>query len=502
MRKLFAWLEGKLMTDSLKQRTISSVLWRLFERFGSSLVSLVVQIVMARLLTPDDFGLLAIMLVFITLSDTIAKSGLTSALVQTHHASEEDFTTVFWITFGLAWLLYVIIFLGAPWIARFYESDTIIWPLRILALVLPINAFNSVQWARVARDLVFKKTFVSTLISVVVSGAAGVALAIGGAGLWALVGQQLIYAVVNCLVLKMQVSWLPSLVFSAQRAKELFSFGWKLLASGLVTTGFFGIQNLIIGKQFSAHDLGLVSQGEKYPNVIGRIVDGAVQSVMMSAVARVQDDEEYVRRLLRRATKTISFCLFPLMGLMALVAEPLVLLLLGEKWLPCVPFLQMYCFIYAQLAIQGSSLQAINGIGRSGLYLKLDLINKGIALVALLIAAFVFKNVYAVVIAAMICSVAASIVDSYPSQYLLGYSYSKLAKDTFPLVGITLLAMAVAFPVCFLHLQPILVVLLQGIVMVSVYLILAKLFHIEAFGYLHGAIFEMIKGRTVTRVRD
>ncbi len=333
------------------------------------------------------------------------------------------------------------------------------------------------------------------MASVLASGILGVVAAVAGAGLWALVAQQLSYQIANCIVLGFQVRWLPHLVFKADRARELFSFGWKLLASGLLDQGYQSLSDLIIGKQFSASSLGLVSQGKKYPQAVGSMLDGAIQPVMLSAVARVQDDEAYVKRLVRRALKTSTFLIVPSMALFAMVAEPLVALLLGEKWLPCVPFLQMYCFIYALLPIHTTNLQALNGMGRSDLFLKLELVKKAYGVVFLLVAAFVFKSVYVMVGTYMLTGIISTFVNAWPNRRVIGYSYAEQVSDICPAFLLAAASAALAWPAGLLGLPAIATILLQAAVMAGAYLGLARAFKVEALSYLLATAGELLGSR-------
>lgn len=370
-------MENKLASTDIKRGAIKSLFWKITERGSRAFVELAVQIVMARLLAPELFGALAIMLVFVNVGNIFVQSGLNTALVQSPKMDDSDCSTVYWISLTVSAALYLSVFFAAPSIASFYQMDAIIWPLRALALILIINAYNAVQIAIVQRELKFRIVFNAAIASSVLSGSIGVISAVFGAELWALVLQQLSYQTCNCFFMAAQVDWRPRLVFNSKRARELFSFGWKLLVSGVLDQGYQSLSDLIIGKQFSASSLGLVSQGKKYPQALGSMLDGAIQPVMLSAVSRVQDDVAYVKRLVRRALKTSTFFIVPSMTLFAVAAEPIVGILLGAKWLPCVPFLQMYCFVYALLPIHTTNLQALNGMGRSDLFLKLELIKKG-----------------------------------------------------------------------------------------------------------------------------
>ena len=465
----------------------------MFERAGNQVISLVIQIMLARLLSPQDFGMLAIMVVFIALGNTIVQSGLNTALVQAPSVDESDYSTVFWMSFVVSILLFGILFFIAPSIAEFYSMEAIVWPLRILALILIINAYNSIQVAKITRNLEFRKIFRATVISAVISGGLGVVAAIANAGIWALVIQQLTYQILSCIVLATQVNWRPKLVFEIKRAQNLFSFGWKLLVSGLLDTGYQSLSDLIIGKQFSSFELGLVSQGKKYPQALGRLLDGAIQPVMMSAVSSVQCELTYVKRLVRRALKTSTYFIIPSMAFFALAADPLVRLLLGDQWLPCVPFLQMYCFIYALLPIHTSNLQALNGVGRSDLFLKLEIIKKSYGVAVLLFTAFVVRDAYAIVFGYMLTGVISTFVNAWPNRSIIHYSIREQMGDIVPSFVLTAVSIAIAWPVSLLSLPLAATVAFQMALMAAVYLGLSKAFHIEALDYILQVCKEFVK---------
>lgn len=482
-------------TSLIKKRTISSLFWKLLEKSGRAIAELVVQIVLARLLAPEQFGVLAIMLVFVNVGNVIVQSGLNTALVQSAQIDEDDYSTVYWISLAISALLYISVFFMAPMLAVFYSMSSIVWPLRILSLILIINAYNAVQVAIVQRELQFRKVFNATILSVVISGISGVSAAVLGAGLWALVAQQLVYQVCNCLIMAVQVKWYPRFVFKPSRALELFSFGWKLLVSGLLDQGYQSLSDLIIGKQFSASNLGLVSQGKKYPQALGSMLDGAIQPVMLSAVSRIQSDVLQVKRLVRRALKTSTFLIVPSMTLFAVIAEPVVGLLLGEKWLPCVPFLQMYCFIYALLPIHTTNLQALNGMGRSDLFLKLELIKKAYGICFILLAAFVLRDVYLMVAMYMLSGVISTIVNAWPNKRVIGYSYGEQLRDIAPAFALSVVSGGLAILGGLLVSNPISQVLVEVVIMAVVYLGLAKIFHVEALEYLHANIMGALRSR-------
>lgn len=475
----------------LKTTTITSLFWKLFEQGGAAAITLGVQIVMARLLAPDEFGMLAIMLVFVNVGNVIVQSGLNTAVIQAPDVSARDYSTVFWMSLVMSVVLYGAIFVAAPYIASFYAMPAVVWPLRVLVLVLIVNAYNSIQEAIVARNLEFHKTFRSTVGAGLVSGTAGIVSALMGAGIWALVLQQLLYQGCKCAFLAVQIPWKPQLSFERERAVVLFRFGWKLLVSGLLDQGYQSLSDLIIGKVFTSTDLGYVSQGKKYPQALGTVLDGAIQPVMLSAVAKVQSNRDQVKRLARRALKTSTFLIVPAMATFAVCAEPLVALLLGEKWLPCVPFLQFYCFIYALLPIHTTNLQVLNGVGRSDLFLRLEILKKVVGLAIMCFCAFVLRDLYLIVIGYMINGVICTFINASPNKRVIGYSYLEQVRDICPAFILALAAAAVALPIGLVGLPSIALMVVQVLVMCLVYLGLARLFRVEELSYLLGTLKEL-----------
>lgn len=486
---------GDSSVQSMKSKTIRALFWKLFEQGGAAIVVLIVQVVMARMLSPEEFGMLAIMLVFVNVGNVIVQSGLNTAIIQSSDANESDCSTVFWMSLAVSVGLYVAIFFSAPAVAGFYKMHDIVWPLRVIALVLVVNAFNSVQEAIIARSLQFNKTARATVFAGLVSGTLGVASAAAGFGVWSLVTQQLLQQLCKCLVLSCQITWKPKLVFCRKRAVELFRFGWKLLVSGVLDQGYQSLSDLIIGKVFASADLGYVSQGKKYPFYLGAMLDGIVQPVMLSAVSHVQNDVCQVKRLVRRALKTSTFIIVPSMTAFAVCATPIVRLLLGEKWLPSVVFLQMYCFVYALLPIHTTNLQALNGMGRSDLFLKLELIKKVVGLAAICFASFVIRDIHAIVGASMVVGVISTFINAHPNKRVIDYSYMEQIRDICPAFLLSLAAGAGAAAVGMLSLPDLPLVLLQCCVMVALYLALALLFRVEELSYILGTLRDIIMKR-------
>ena len=477
-----------------KEKTIKSLAWKLLERGGNAIVQMAVQIVMARLLAPEEFGALAIMLVFVNLGNVIVQSGLNTALIQAPDADDGDFSTVFWMSLAVSIALYTVVFIASPAIAAFYSMPGLTWPLRVLSAIFMINALNSVQVARVTRDLEMHKVFRSTMVAVGASAAVGIALALAGGGLWALVAQQLTYQAASCAALFAQVDWRPRAVFRTDRARRLLGFGWRLLVSGLMEQGYQSLSDLIVGKRFSAASLGLVSQGKKYPMAVGNMLDGAIQPVMLSAVSRVQEDRQRVKRLVRRALKTSTFLIVPAMVAFACCAPSLVPALLGPQWEGAVPFLQVYCLVYALLPVHTTNLQALNGMGRSDLFLRLELVKKAYGVASILLCAFVLGDVNLLVASYLVTGVVSTFVNAWPNKRVIGYSYSEQVRDIAPAFLLSAVSAAPALAVVSLGLGAWETVLLQALVFSATYLGLAVLLRLEELSYLVSTARDLIAG--------
>ena len=478
----------------LKSTTLSSLFWKLFEQGGTAVVTLVVQVVMARLLSPTEFGVLAIMLVFVNVGNVIVQSGLNTAIIQVPDASEADFDTVFWMSLAISVVLYVAVFCLAPAVSSFYGMPQAVTPLRVLVLVLVVNAYNSIQEAIVARRLEFQKTFRATVTAGVVSGSAGVVAALLGGGDEGVV-QQLLQQACKCLVLALQIPWKPRLRFERDRALLLFRFGWKLLASGILEQGYQSLSDLLIGKVFSSSELGYVSQGKKYPFALGAMLDGAIQPVMLSAVAHVQDDAARVKRLARRALKTSTYLIVPAMTLFAVAATPVVRIVLGEAWLPSVPFVQLYCVVYAMLPIHTTNLQVLNGMGRSDLFLRLEVVKKVVGIAVLSFTTFVLRDLHAIVGGYIVVALLCTFINASPNKRVIGYAYLEQVRDICPAFLLALAAALVAWSVSLLGLGDLPTILLQGVAVLVAYVGLSALFRVEEFFYLLDTLRELRMGR-------
>ena len=352
-----------MRNKDMKTTVLSSLIWRFAERCGAQGISFIVTIVLARLIAPEAYGTIAIINVFINILSVFIDSGMGSALIQKKDADELDFSSLFFFNMGMCCLLYCILFFSAPLIAKFYNNNELVPLVRVIGLFLIVSGIKNVQQAYVSRYMLFKRFFFSTLGGTLVSAIVGIAMAYAGLGVWALVAQSLSNAIIDTIILWITVKWRPVLQFSITRVKALFSFGWKLLCSSLLDTVYNNLRNMIIGKLYSAADLAYYNKADSFPNLIVNNINSSINSVLFPAMSSVQDQRETVKAMTRRSIMVSTYIMAPLMIGLAFVSEPLVSLLLTDKWLACVPYMRIFCITYMFYPIHTANLSAIKAMG-------------------------------------------------------------------------------------------------------------------------------------------
>lgn len=472
-----------------KKNTVAAGLfWKLAERFGVQGVQFVLQILLARLLDPEHYGVLSLMVIFTTLANVFIQNGFNTSLIQNKDVKEEDYSSVFWVVLAIASALYGVLFLCAPIIADYYNMPDIISPFRVLLLVLFPGAVNSIQLAKVRRNMDFKQVFRSNIGGIVIAGAAGITIALLGGGVWALVAQNLLNTTVAAMVMWFTVRWRPRPVCDLKRVKVLFAYGWKLMASGLLDALYQDIRSLVIGKKYDSGTLGYYNRGKQFPQFVINAINGAVQSVMLPAMSAKQDDKQQVKAMMRSSVMLSSYIIFPLMAGLAAVAEPLVTLLLTEKWLPSVPYMQIYCFSFAFYPVHTCNLQAINAMGRSDIFLKLEILKKSIGLCMLTVAVFCFDSPIAIAMTGALTTLTSSAINAWPNKKLINYSYPEQMKDILPSLLCSLLMFAAVLQVERLGFAPPATLGLQILFGAAVYCVLSVLLRLEPFKVLLGMI--------------
>ena len=474
------------MEDNLKKKTIIGLIWQYAEKCGSQIITFVVSIILARILTPADYGIVGLITVFISISLVFAESGMGQALVQKKDADDRDFSTVFYYSIVFSMLIYAILFFAAPFIADFYNEPILVNVLRVLGLTVIIGAFNGVQRARIQRDMQFKMFFYATLVGTVISAVVGIVMAYTGCGVWALVWQQISGRLIAVVVLWFVTKWKPMLVFSFTSMKRLFGYSWKLLLSALIDTVYNNIYSLIIGKFYSSADLGHYNRGKQFPILIVENVNGSINSVIFPVLSKMQDEKERFKATVRRSMKTSTYIIFPLMAGLAAVAEPLVRIMLTDKWLPAVPFIQFCCFSYAFWPVHTANLQAVKALGRSDVFLKLEIIKKIIGVIILAIT--IPFGLTAMMFGRCISTISSSIINASPNKKLMDYSYVEQLMDMLPSIAVSVIMCVAVLLVGTLDINLYLLLGLQIVVGIALYVGLSVLFKLECFEYVLGIL--------------
>lgn len=463
-------------------RTLVNFIWRFAERCGAQLVTFIVSIVLARILSPSDYGTIALVTVFTTILQVFIDSGLSTALIQKKDADDLDFSSVFYFNFIVCLILYIIMFVSAPCIAGFYKDSNLITIIRVISLTLIISGVKGVQQSYVSRNMLFKRFFFSTLGGTIFSAVLGIIMAYAGFGVWAIVFQQLSNNAIDTLILWITVKWRPIKKFSWIRLKHLLSFGWKMLASSLLDTVYNNLRNMIIGKLYTSADLAFYNQGDKFPKLIVTNINTSIDSVLLPTMSNEQDNHVRVKDMTRRAIKISTYIMAPLMIGLAFCARPIVQLVLTDKWLPCVPYLQIFCVSYLFWPIHTANLNAIKAMGRSDLFLKIEIIKKFIGMILLIITMNI--SVMAMAYSLLISGLISQIINSWPNRYLLKYSYIDQIKDILPNIVMALIMGGFVYFISYLNL-PILVSLVVQILSGGIiYLILSILTKNDSFTYL------------------
>ncbi len=472
---------------------IKSFIWSFLEQGGTKIVQLLVQIVLARLISPEAFGILAILLVFTNIADAIAQSGLGMALVQKSDATKKDYTTAFWLSLLLATIVFIVLWFIAPVLALVYQEQSLEVMLHVLSFVVFLNSANSVQRAYLQRHMEFKKLFQANVVTAVLSGVFGIGAAILGFGIWALVIQTLAQSLCACITLLVVVPWKPTFAFDKLSAKHMYSYGWKICVTGILNVIYTGVSELIIGKACSVTDLGYYSQGRKWPNAAISLITNALQNVFFPAFASLQNDLVALRDTMKKSLIAGSFLIVPVSFFFTAVAEPMVALLLTETWLPCVPVFQSLCIANSLMLLQVINLRAYMALGDSGLYMRLQIIKVTLNVVIIGLAALLTKDIYIVAVVSAVLSVFNVIfIDLHSTKRVHGYARLSQIKDILPIYLIAAVAGAVSYAITFLKFSYIAELVLMAIVFVSIYLLLSVVFKVqgakECFQLLNGLL--------------
>ena len=479
------------MDNNIKGKSVvSGLIWSFGERITAQLVTFLITILLARILTPEDYGTVSLILVFVTLANVFVSNGFGESLIQKRDSNERDFSTIFWCGFSFSILLYILLFVSSPYIAAFYGNDMLSPLIRVLALKIPISSISTIQHAYVSKHMQFKKFFFSTLGGTIISGVVGVIMASNGFGPWAVVFQYLINTTIDTIVLLFTVPWRPHFFFDFTSAKRLMSFGWKMTLSSFINSAYGEIRSLIVGKIYSSGDLAQYKRGQQFPQLFITNINTAVSSVIYPTISMVNNNLTDVKRLTRRSMAVTAYIIFPMMVGLSIIAEPLVLFLLTEKWLPCVPFLQLACISFGLQPIQTANCQAIKAIGRSDVYLVTEIMKKAIGIGLLL--GFMNRSVMAVAITDVIAICISAIISIVPNKRLINYGLLEQAKDLMPSILLSAVMGLAIYPIGKLALPDIAIITIQVLVGILIYVSLSLLSKNDSIHYLTGILKSMI----------
>lgn len=479
------------MSESLKNKTVKGVSWSFIDNLASSGISFLVGLVLARLLTPSEYGIMAIITIFIAVSNSIVDSGFSNALIRKTDAKRVDYNTVFIFNLIVSTALYVALFFLAPIISDFFREPLLVDVMRVIGWVLLINALAIIPRTLFVKEVNFKTQTKVSLIASVSSGVIGIGMALSGMGVWSLVGQQLSRQLLNTLFLWVYCKWRPVCEFSVQSFKELFGFGSKLLLSGLLNTVFNEIYSLVIGRCYTAAQLGQYTRASQFNQIFSSNLTTVIQRVSYPVLSSIQDEPERLREAYRKVIKSTMLITFACMLGLAAVAKPLIILLIGEKWLPAVGFLQIICFSGMLYPLHAINLNILQVKGRSDLFLRLEVIKKIIAVGPLLLG--VFFSIEYMLWGSVFTSLIAYFLNSYYSANLINYPTRDQVKDILPTFGVSFVTATAMWSLTLLPLSNWLLLPLQCLLGIVLAILIYERLHLPEYQEAKQLAFSFLK---------
>lgn len=472
----------KNINDDLKTRTISGMIWSFAERFGYLFLQFITNLVLARLLTPTDFGIIGMMLVFVSLSLVFIDGGFGSAIIQKKSPDQNDFSTVFFINIGIALVLYLLLYIFADNIANFYNQPQLSHLFKVLGLILIIDSFGIVQNNILVKNINFKAIAKIKITSAFISCIIAIIFAYRGFGVWSLIIQYILNSTIRASLLWLSTNWRPSLLFSKNSFMQLFGFSSRILLAQFISQLYINMQSLIIGRFFAASDLGFFTQAKQLQQVPVQSLSTVVNNVTFPIFSELQNEKEKLKKGVQKSLKTIVFINFPLMVLLAVIAKPLIIFLYTDKWLPSVPYFQLLSIGFGLLLIVHSlNLNVIKSIGRSDWLLRLEIIKK-IMGIALIIIGIKIYGIIGILIALTINSIIEFFLNGYFTGKAINYGISKQIKDIAPTFVLAIIVGLIIYLVFYnIHLSSFVQIILQCSLYLFLYLSIAYMLKFESF---------------------
>ena len=476
-----------------KKSIVSNLFWKFSERTGIQIVSFAVTVVLARLLPPSDFGLVAMVVVFVMLANSLIVNGFGYALIQKNDVDNLDYSSVFYAGILMSIIFYGAIYFFAPIIADFYGYSILTPVLRVLGVRVFFDSIYSVQSAFIAKNMIFKKVFYSSIFGTAVSAIIGISMAYNGYGVWALIIQQISYSFINTVVIWFSIAWKPQLIFSLSRIKQLFSFGWKLQIASILNSISTQARHLIIGKIYSPSSLAYYDRGSKLPSIFMVNINAAFNSVLFPVITSVQNDSSALHGLTRRSIRVSSFVLFPMLVGLAVTAEPLVNILLTEKWIDSVPYIRIGCFVHAVTIMQIAIQNAILAKGKSDIFLSMDIVSKVIGFA--LLFALMNEGVMIIALLGVVMGAFNVLMKAWVSKRMIGYKYREHFEDNIPAIAVSSVMGIAVYLINLLNLSSGITLSIQIPLGVSIYLLVSYIFRMEGL-FISINLVSSVFGRT------
>lgn len=470
---------------NIKQKAVKGIFWSFCERFGSLLILFTTNIVLARILTPEDFGLVGILMAFVMISQILIDGGFGNALIQQKKITTIDCSTVFYTNIIVAVACYVALFFGANGIAYFYDQPSLALLIKVLGLVIIIDAFGVVQNNLLMKNVDFKRIAIVKIGAALISSIIAIIVAIYGLGIWSLVVQYLANSIIKSVLLWIMSSWRPILVYSKSSFKTLFNYGSKLLLASVLSEAYRNLQVLIIGKYFPKAEVGYYSQAKHLQDVPVTSILTVVNQVTFPIFSKLQDDKEQLKRGLSRSIKILTFLNFPLMMCLVIIAEPIFRLLFGEQWMPAVPYFQWLCGGFGLLlVIHNTNISAIKAVGKSDIVLYLEIVKKLFGLSMIFAFIYLGYGAMSIMWVLAINSFIEFFLNGYFTGKYIGYGILSQAKDLFPNLVVTAIASTTAYSLVLVNMHYLLLLVAQATCFVLAYLVVMKIAKVETFNYL------------------
>lgn len=467
------------MEQNLKNKTLSGIIWSSIERFSLGTAQFVINVIMARLLVPSDYGMIGMLAIFLQISQAFVDSGFTNALIQRKDRTETDFSTAFYFNILIALIFYCVLFISAPAIARFYDMPELINVTRVIAFTLIINSLSAVHKTKLIIDVNFKTQSKISLSAAIISGCLGIWMAYIGWGVWALVWQTVLNSILLTILFYYFIRWKPLLIFSVQSFKQLFSFGSKLLISGMIHTIYKNLYTIVIGKRFSAVDLGCYTRAEQFAMYPSSNLNAIISRVIFPILSTIQNDDEQLKIVYRKYIRLSSYIIFPLMVGLAALAKPIIELLLTDKWSGVVILLQILCFdwMFDHLSIINLNLLYVKG--RSDLALKLEVVKKTIATIILFIS--IPFGLIAMCWGRVLYSLVATYLNTRYTKSLIGLGLLKQINDVFTCFILAIIMGGIVYSITYLKLPNMNHLIIGVIVGVTFYMSISVFFKMNSY---------------------